>query len=86
MDESGVKGFEIVAWGGIIVPGGVPKPIVARLNQEFTRVVAAPALKEKFLSMGTELMSRTPEQFTAHVRKETVKWADVIKRGGVTVD
>ncbi len=86
LDEAGIPGFELTAWGGGVVPAGVPKAIVARLNAEINRSLASPSLKQKVSLFGYEVAGGTPEQFTAHVRKEAAKWADVIKRSGVKID
>ena len=81
-----VPGFEVTAWGGVVVPVGVPKPIVAQLNAAINKVLASPALREKYAAIGYELVGGTPAQFDAFVKKEIAKWADVIKRSGVKVD
>ncbi|MGH8702061.1 MAG: Bug family tripartite tricarboxylate transporter substrate binding protein [Burkholderiales bacterium] len=86
LDEAGVPGFELTVWGGIVVPVGVPKPIVAKLNAEINRALATPELKEKFSAIGYTLVGGTPEQFDVFVKKEVAKWADVIKRSGAKVD
>jgi tripartite-type tricarboxylate transporter receptor subunit TctC len=84
--EAGVPGFEVTVWSGVIVPAGVPKPIVARLNAEINKALATPTLKEKYAAIGSQLVGGTPEHFAEHVKKETAKWADVIKRSGAKVD
>ena len=84
--EAGVPGFEVTAWGGIVVPGGTPRRIVARLNGEFNRVFSMPHIRERIASFGSELVGGTPGELAEHVRKETAKWADVVKRAGVKVD
>jgi tripartite-type tricarboxylate transporter receptor subunit TctC len=86
LDEAGVPGFELTAWGGMIVPAGVPKARVARLNAEINKGLAAPSLREKVAFFGYEVGGGTPEHFTEHVKREAAKWADVIKRSGVKVD
>ncbi|MFH1603635.1 MAG: tripartite tricarboxylate transporter substrate binding protein [Pseudomonadota bacterium] len=81
--EAGVPGFEIPAWSGVIVPAGVPKAIVARLNTEVNKALSSPALRERFDAIGYEIPGNTtPEQFAEFVKKETAKWADVVKRSG----
>jgi tripartite-type tricarboxylate transporter receptor subunit TctC len=84
--EAGVPGFESVSWGGIVVPGGTPRAIVARLNREINAAMALPQVKDKYAAFGSDLVGGTPEQFTAQIRKDTVKWADVVKRAGVKAD
>ena len=84
--ESGVPGFEVTTWSGVVVPAGVPKPIVTRLNAEINAALASQAAKERLAGSGYDLVGGTPEQFTALVRRETAKWADVVKRTGAKVD
>jgi tripartite-type tricarboxylate transporter receptor subunit TctC len=86
ISEAGVPGFEVTTWSGIVVPAGVPKAIVARLNAEFNKALALPALKEKFAANGYEPVGGTSEQFTALVKKEVVKWAKVIKDANIKPD
>lgn len=84
--EAGVPGYEITPWGGYAVPAGTPKPIVARLNTELNKIVALPSVRERWIAVGIDPVGGTPEYFTEHLRKETAKWADVIKRTGAKVD
>jgi tripartite-type tricarboxylate transporter receptor subunit TctC len=84
--EAGVPGYEITAWGGYMAPAGTPEPIVARLNAELNRVVASAAIRERWVALGIEPVGGTPERFAEHVRKETAKWTDVIKRAGIKGD
>jgi tripartite-type tricarboxylate transporter receptor subunit TctC len=86
ISEAGVPGFEVTTWSGVIVPAGVPKAIIARLNAEVNKALASSSAIEKLAGTGYELVGGTPEQFTAHVKKELVKWADVVKRSGAKVD
>jgi tripartite-type tricarboxylate transporter receptor subunit TctC len=81
-----VPGFEVTVWGGVVVPVGTPKAIVARLNAEINRTLASPALKEKYAAIGYEVVGGTPEQFNAFVKSEIAKWADVVKRSGAKVN
>jgi tripartite-type tricarboxylate transporter receptor subunit TctC len=86
LSDAGVAGFEVVAWAGVIVPAGVPKTVVARLNKEVNTVLSVPAVREKLNAQGLVVVGGTPEQFAEHIRKEAAKWADVVKRAGVKVD
>lgn len=84
--EAGVPGYEITPWAGVIVPAGVPKAIVARLNAATNQALASPALREKYAAIGVEPVGGTPAQFAELIRKETVKWAAVVKRSGAKID
>lgn len=84
--ESGLPGFEITVWSGFVVPAGVAKPIVARLNAQTNIALTVPAVKQRLDSLGYEAVGGTPQQFDAFVKNEVVKWADVIKRSGVKFD
>ncbi len=84
--EAGVPGFEVTAWGGVIVPPRVPKAIIVRLNAEVNKTLALPQVREKLSALGSEVVGGTPEQFALHIRRETAKWADVVKRAGVKLD
>ncbi len=67
-------GFEAVGWVGLLAPTGTPKEIVARLNAEVVRILGQTEIKERFVSLGAELVSSTPEEFGAYIRLETAKW------------
>lgn len=84
--EAGVPGFDVSAWAGVIVPAGVPKATVARLNAEINKVLVAPAVADKLPELGLIVAGGTPEQFAAHIKKETARWADVVKRSGAKMD
>jgi tripartite-type tricarboxylate transporter receptor subunit TctC len=84
--ESGVPGFEVVAWGGIIGPAHMPKEIVSRLNAEIRTALASPAVRERFKALGAETDPGTPEEFRELARRETAKWAKVVKLSGAKVD
>ncbi len=84
--EAGVPGFEATTWNGIVVPAGVPKVIVARLNAGINQALASPALRDKLAAIGAEPVGGTPEHFAELIRSEYRKWGDVVKRSGAKVD
>jgi tripartite-type tricarboxylate transporter receptor subunit TctC len=86
MVEAGVPGYEATTWTGMVAPVGLPKAIITRLNAEVQAMVASPSYREKVTAIGSEPMSGTPEQFAEFIRKESAKWADVIKRSGAKID
>ena len=84
--EAGVPGYETIAWGGVIAPAGLPKDVQARLTAEIRKALATPILIERYKALDTEIDGGTAEEFLALVRRETPKWAAVIKRANVKVD
>jgi tripartite-type tricarboxylate transporter receptor subunit TctC len=81
-----VPGFEVVAWGGIIGPAHLPREIVARLNAEIRTALASAAVQERFRMLGAEVAPSSPEEFRELSRRETEKWARVIKLSGAKID
>jgi tripartite-type tricarboxylate transporter receptor subunit TctC len=84
--EAGVPGYEFTTFTGLVAPVGVPKYIIAKLNAEINKAIALPALKEKFSANGYELVGGTPEQFAGVIKREAVKWADILKRSDAKVE
>ncbi|MBG9388329.1 Bug family tripartite tricarboxylate transporter substrate binding protein [Caenimonas aquaedulcis] len=84
--ESGVPGFEVTAWGGIVGPANMPKDVVAKLNAEIRTALASPALRERFRALGADTSPSTPEEFLELSRQETIKWAKVVKFSGAKID
>jgi tripartite-type tricarboxylate transporter receptor subunit TctC len=84
--EAGVPGFEVVAWGGIVGPANMPKDIVNRLNAEIHKALANPAVVERFKVLGAETAPSTPQEFLDLSRRETVKWAKIVKISGARID
>jgi tripartite-type tricarboxylate transporter receptor subunit TctC len=84
--ESGVPGYEAVAWFGVLAPAGTPPAIVNKLNAEIVKVLKSPDVAQRLASQGAEPVSNTPEEFSAYIKTEMVKWAKVIKASGAQVD
>lgn len=81
-----VPGFEVIAWGGLVGPANLPREIVQRLNSEIRTALASPAVQERFKALGAETTPSTPEEFRELSRRETEKWAKVIKFSGAKMD
>jgi tripartite-type tricarboxylate transporter receptor subunit TctC len=81
-----VPGYETVAWGGIIGPAGLPQDIVSRLQAELKAALATPSVKEVLAKLQVGVDGGTSEAFRDLVRRETPKWAEVVKRSGAKVD
>jgi tripartite-type tricarboxylate transporter receptor subunit TctC len=86
LDEAGVKGYESIAWYGVVAPGKTPKPIVDKLNAEMTKALRAPDLKQRLTELGSAEVYGSPEQFGAFIKAEIAKWGKVVKASGATID
>ena len=84
--ESGYPGFETVGWAGLLSPAGTPKEIIAKLNAEVVRIIAQPGINDRFVSLGAELVSSSPEEFGAYIKSEIAKWGKVIRESGAKAD
>jgi tripartite-type tricarboxylate transporter receptor subunit TctC len=84
--EAGFPGFEALAWNGVLVAHGTPRPIVDRLNGEINAILKDPAVTASLNAQGFELIGGTPEDFMQLIASESDKWAPVIRRTGVRID
>jgi len=83
MIEAGVPGYEVTQWYGLVMPSGVPQPIITKFSSEVSRVLHDPAVKNKLAGDGAEAVGSTPAQFSAHLSAELAKWAKIIKQIGL---
>ena len=84
--ESGVPGFDASSWFGLVGPAGLPSEIAAKASAEVARILAVPAMREKFVQQGSDPVGSTPDEFGAYMRAETEKWARVVRATGARVD
>ena len=84
--ESGLPGFDVSNWLGVLAPAGTPKDVVATLQAALGRTMRTPALKQQLVALGIEPTFGTPEEFTALMRTELPKWAEIVRKSGATVD
>jgi tripartite-type tricarboxylate transporter receptor subunit TctC len=81
--ESGLAGFELVAWQGVVAPAGVPRPIVDQLAAQIARLMADQATRDRLTVMALEpLPASTPDSFAAYVKAEVDRWAVIVKDSG----
>ena len=82
--ESGLPGFEVVGFFGVMAPVATPREIVAQLNAEIGKVLARPDIRERFASQALDPGNRTAEQFGDYLKSEAVKWGKLIREAGIT--
>jgi len=83
LGESGLKGFEAVAWNGLTAPAKTPRDVIMKINADVIKIVNSPELKERLKADGSDPVGNSPEQYAAFLRNEIAKWAKVIKFAGV---
>lgn len=86
LSESGMPGFEVGAWQGLMVPANTPTPIIRRLNAEVLKALQSTDVRQKLALQGAEPLGSTPEEYAAYVQKELTRWAAVVKQTGVTLE
>lgn len=84
--ESGFPGFDLYVWYGLMAPAGTAPEVIAKLSSETAKIMARTELKDRFASLGMEPMTSTPEQFSAHLRSETAKWAKIVRDSGARAE
>ncbi|MGB9148908.1 MAG: tripartite tricarboxylate transporter substrate binding protein [Burkholderiales bacterium] len=84
--ESGLPGYDVVTWYGMLAPAATPKDIVSRMNTEVLKILQTPEFKQRLTDISSEPGDTTPEKFADLIRSDTVKWAKVVKESGATID
>lgn len=84
--ESGLPGFEVNGWFGVLAPAGTPAATVARLNKDINDILRTPEVKEKLASLSVETGGGTPADFARLIARDTQRYGDAIRRMGIKVD
>ena len=84
--ESGVPGFQVSEWNGLFAPAGTPRPVLERLEAETRAIVASPEMKKRFAELGVQGVGSSAQEFSAFLKAETTKWAEVIRTAGIRMD
>ena len=85
IDESGLPGFAVANWAGLLGPAGLDKKIVKKLHDEIVAILATPDMKARVKTLGYDLIESSPEQFATELRTDIDRWGPVAKRAGVSV-
>jgi tripartite-type tricarboxylate transporter receptor subunit TctC len=86
LDESGLPGFSITAWIGLVAPKGTPNDIVQKLNLEIGRALKDPEFARQISAIGIDPLGSTPDEFAAFLRKEIPRWKEIVQEAGVKVE
>lgn len=84
--ESGLPGFDVSSWAGVVVPAGTPGPVITTLHQQIIGVLKEPGLNTRLSAEGAPPVGNTPEEFGRFMREELVKWAAAVKQSGARID
>ena len=86
LDELGVKDFEVSTFTGIFGPAGMPAPVVERLHAALKKALSVESVREKYRSMGVEIMDLSQPAFAAYVKADYEKWRSVAREGNIVVE
>src|SRR5258706_286854 len=84
--EAGVPRYRTNSWGGVIGPARLPTDIVQRLHKEIRAALAVPAVAQRYRQLDSQIDGSTPEEVPGPLRRDTPKWADVVRRSGAKLD
>jgi len=79
MDESGLPGFAVGNWAGLLGPAGLDPKVVQKLNHEILSILDTPDMKERVKTLGFDLIASTPEQFGKQLQEDVERWGPVAK-------
>jgi len=84
--ESGLPGFDVFGWNGLLAPAGTPAAVVAKLHGETVRALQNPEVRERIATFGFEPVGNSPADFGEFVKADIARWARVVKESGARVD
>lgn len=84
--ESGLPGFDVTPWFGVVAPAGTPKEVIKRLNSAITDILRQPDVKAQLTKQGAQPVGDTPEAFAAFINREIPRWAEVVKTSGARIN
>ena len=86
LNESGVKGFEMTAWGGLVAPAGTPSEIVMRLNKEINLLLKDEAVLAQLAKLAFTPVGGSGQDFRRLIQSERLKWGEIVRKSGAKVD
>ncbi len=86
LTESGVKGYDVAGWYGVVAPANTPRPVILRLNQEIVKILNSKSVTARLVDEGTDVVGNSPEQFGAFIKTELAKWTKAVRDAKVTLE
>jgi len=84
--ESGLPGFNVFGWNGVLVTAGTPRPVIEKLHSLFITAMKDPETRKRMADFGFEPIGNTPEEFGAFVKEDIARWAKLVKETGAKVE
>jgi len=86
MKEAGVEGVEVPLWFGMLAPAATPRETVNTLAAAVIKAAKSPDTRKRLLVQGAEAVGSTPEEFSAMLKEEVARWAEVVRISGARAD
>jgi tripartite-type tricarboxylate transporter receptor subunit TctC len=86
VSEAGLPGFEVVTWSGLLAPAKTPREVIARLNKSVNMAMSDPEVRARIADQATDVVIGTPEEFSAVMRKDSQRWARLIRDAGIKAE
>ena len=84
--QSGVAGFDVSVWFGVVAPAGTPQAVIAKLNAQLNGILRFDEIRHAFNSQGVEPAGGTPQEFSAFLMSQSIKWSKVVKDSGAKAE
>jgi tripartite-type tricarboxylate transporter receptor subunit TctC len=84
--ESGIEGFETVAWFGLVAPAATPRTVIERLHAELVKALALPEVRARIVATGSEVVGNSPEEFARRIASDVDKWKKVAAAADIKAD
>jgi tripartite-type tricarboxylate transporter receptor subunit TctC len=86
ISESGLPGFEVANWAGLLGPAGLDPNIVKKLHGEIISILATPDMKERIKTLGYDVLASPPDEFGAQIRNDVARWSEVVKKADIPLN
>ena len=86
VQEAGVRDFDVSNWYGLFAPVGTPRPVIDRIHREVAVILKTADMQKRMAADGSDAVGSTPAEFAAHVKAESARWAEVIKKSNIKAD
>jgi tripartite-type tricarboxylate transporter receptor subunit TctC len=85
-EAAGIPGYDAAAWIGYVAPAGTPREILSRLSAEIQKAMQAADLRERYLALGLDPASNTPEEMASLMRREQERYASIIRNANIKIE